>query len=182
MILLIKEFKQIFRNRAMLPIIFLMPVVQLLILANAATFEIKDLRLFIVDKDMSDYSRDLISKFQSSKYFKITGTSFNSADAESELMNGTSDLYIEVPGNFEKYLIKEISTGKPTQKILISINAIDGTKAGLATVYSNSVILDYNRQFLQSFTSVLPDASQIIRLRQIGITYSTLHISLKCLY
>ena len=32
-----KEFIQIFRNKAMLPIIFMLPIVQLLILANAAT-------------------------------------------------------------------------------------------------------------------------------------------------
>jgi len=36
-----KEFKQIFRNKAMLPIIFVIPFIQLIILSNAATFEIK---------------------------------------------------------------------------------------------------------------------------------------------
>ena len=36
-----KEFIQVFRNKAMLPIIFVVPIVQLLILVNAATFEMK---------------------------------------------------------------------------------------------------------------------------------------------
>lgn len=36
-----KEFKQIFRNKGMLPIIFILPILQLVILSNAATFETK---------------------------------------------------------------------------------------------------------------------------------------------
>ncbi len=38
--LLQKEFLQIFRNKAMLPIIFVMPIIQLLILTYAADFEL----------------------------------------------------------------------------------------------------------------------------------------------
>ena len=40
-----KEFKQIFRNKGMLPIIFIMPLIQLIILSNAATFDIKNIKL-----------------------------------------------------------------------------------------------------------------------------------------
>jgi ABC-2 type transport system permease protein len=39
-----KEFRQIFRNKAMLPIIFILPFVQLLILSNAASFEVKNIK------------------------------------------------------------------------------------------------------------------------------------------
>jgi ABC-2 type transport system permease protein len=41
-----KEFRQIFRNKAMLPIIFILPFVQLLILSNAASFEVKNIKLY----------------------------------------------------------------------------------------------------------------------------------------
>jgi ABC-2 type transport system permease protein len=63
-----KEFRQIFRNKAMLPIIFILPFV-LLILSNAASFEVKT-KFSYIDHDHSTASR-LISKFQSSDYFKI---------------------------------------------------------------------------------------------------------------
>ncbi|MDX1318306.1 MAG: ABC transporter permease, partial [Xanthomarina gelatinilytica] len=39
-----KEFKQIFRNKGMLPIIFVLPLLQLIILSNAATFEVKNIK------------------------------------------------------------------------------------------------------------------------------------------
>ena len=51
-----KEFIQIFRNKAMLPIIFMLPIVQLLILANAATQEMKNINLAVVDFDNSKTS------------------------------------------------------------------------------------------------------------------------------
>ena len=58
-----KEFKQIFRNKGMLPIIFVLPLVQLLILSNAASFEIKNIKFSYVDNDHSTTSRELVSKF-----------------------------------------------------------------------------------------------------------------------
>ena len=61
-----KEFKQIFRNKAMLPIIFIMPLIQLIILANAATFEVKNITFSYIDHDNSSYSRNLIEKFSNS--------------------------------------------------------------------------------------------------------------------
>ena len=46
-----KEFKQIFRNKAMLPLLFVMPFMQLLILSYAASFEIKNIKIGFVNHD-----------------------------------------------------------------------------------------------------------------------------------
>ena len=54
-----KEFLQIFRNRSMLPIIFAVPVVQLLVLAFAANYEIRNISIDIVDQDGGAWSRQL---------------------------------------------------------------------------------------------------------------------------
>ena len=64
-----KEFLQIFRNKGMLPIIFVVPVVQLLILVNAATFEMKNIKVSVVDLDLSSSSRKLISKYEGSPFY-----------------------------------------------------------------------------------------------------------------
>ena len=62
--LLQKEFLQIMRNRTMLPIIFIVPIVQLLILVYAANLEMKTIRMGIIDKDASSTSIELVSKFK----------------------------------------------------------------------------------------------------------------------
>ena len=54
-----KEFRQIFRNKTMIPMIFFLPFVQLVILVNAATMDMRNINMIIVDKDMSSLSRKL---------------------------------------------------------------------------------------------------------------------------
>ncbi len=60
--LLQKEFKQIFRNKSLLPLILAAPIIQLLILPLAADYEVKNINISIVDHDHSTYSQKLISK------------------------------------------------------------------------------------------------------------------------
>ena len=56
--LLRKEFKQIFRNRALLPMIFITPIIQLLVMPLAADYEVKNINISIVDNDHSTYSQN----------------------------------------------------------------------------------------------------------------------------
>ena len=60
--LLKKEFRQIFRNKSILAIIFVAPMMQLIILPLAASYEIKNINLSVVDHDHSSFSRELIQK------------------------------------------------------------------------------------------------------------------------
>ena len=62
-----KEFKQIFRNKGMLPIIFILPILQLVILSNAATYEVKNIKFAYIDYDHSSSSRALIMSSSSFK-------------------------------------------------------------------------------------------------------------------
>lgn len=137
--LLQKEFKQIFRNKSIIAMIVVMPVVQLIILPLAANYEVKNINLAIVDNDHSSYSRKLISKITGSGYFKLTGfnTSFNDALRLIEL--DKADLILEVPKNFERTLIRENE-----QKLFIAVNAINGVKANLGGAYLANIIGDYN--------------------------------------
>ena len=72
-----KEFIQVFRNRMMMPIIFVVPIVQLIIIVHAATFEMKNIKMSVVDLDMSYTSRQMISKFAGSPFFIIRHASFS---------------------------------------------------------------------------------------------------------
>ena len=104
--LLRKEFKQIFRNKSLLPMIFVAPIIQLLILPLAADYEVKDINISIVDHDHSTYSQQLISKVTASGYFQLAdyGNSFKRALKLIE--SDKSDLILEIPQGFEKNLIR----------------------------------------------------------------------------
>ncbi|RJQ58544.1 MAG: ABC transporter permease, partial [Stygiobacter sp.] len=115
--LLRKEFLQIFRNKLILRMIFIMPVLQLIILPFAANYEMKNILLSIVDRDHSEYSRKLINKFTSSGYFKLTNLSSSYADALNVIEEDKADLIIDIPQNFEKDLLRDSQS-----KIMISAN------------------------------------------------------------
>ncbi len=145
--LLQKEFIQIFRNKTMLPIIFIIPLVQLFILSYTADFEIRNLNLHIIDQDKSQLSRRLISKFQASHQFHIVNIGTREADAFSDLHSRKADVFIHIPSHFEKDFIKNKGT-----KIQITADAVNGLKAGVATAYISSVIANFNLEFLHELS------------------------------
>ncbi|MDG1040949.1 MAG: ABC transporter permease [Polaribacter sp.] len=136
-----KEFKQIFRNKGMLPIIFVLPLLQLIILSNTATFEVKNIQFSYIDNDHSTSSRALLEKFNASTYFDVVNGFNTSKEAESAMLEGAVDVVLEIPTDFHQHLLKN-------QKAVlgIRINAIDGAAAGVTNVYILQVLKSYNKQ------------------------------------
>ncbi|MBC7828639.1 MAG: ABC transporter permease [Chitinophagaceae bacterium] len=137
--LLQKEFKQIFRNKSILAMVIVMPVVQLLILPLAADYEVKNINLVVVDADHSPYSQRLLSKITASGYFKLTGFEQSFKEAFTFIENDKADLVLEIPAGFERALVREGS-----QKLHITVNAINGVKANLGGNYLVSIIREFN--------------------------------------
>ncbi|MBC7844969.1 MAG: ABC transporter permease [Flavobacterium sp.] len=150
-----KEYRQIFRNKAMLPIIFVLPLVQLLILSNAASFEIKNIKFSYIDNDHSAASRELISKFQASNYFNIIESFTSKKEADFNMQKGKVDVILEIPNHFERNLITEKTTN-----LSVSINAIDGAAAGVENVYISQIISEFNQK-IQTQLYQYNDASYI---------------------
>jgi ABC-2 type transport system permease protein len=139
--LLQKEFRQVFRDPSILRIIFVMPMIQLLILPWAADYEVKNIKLSVVDHDHSDYSRQLISKITSSGYFQLQDYNNSYTAALHDIEKDKSDIILEIPASFEKNLVKENESA-----LFMAINAINGVKANLGGAYLRSIIQDYNRE------------------------------------
>src|SRR5664280_1401577 len=155
-----KEFIQIFRNKFIGKAIFAVPIVQMLILVPAVTFEIRNVRLCIIDRDMTPESRGLISRLEGSSFFKVNYSTQSEDEANNLLNKGKCDLVLQFPSGFGK----EIITGKPG-RLLASINAINASSAQLTWAYLNGVISDYNMDLIReniNFNSV--SSPQIISI------------------
>ncbi|MDP3352796.1 MAG: ABC transporter permease, partial [Flavobacteriaceae bacterium] len=135
-----KEFKQIFRNKGMLPIIFILPIMQLIILSNAATFEVKNIKFSYIDHDKTSSSRALIEKFETSTYFNVLTEFSSSKEANYAMLKGDVDVILEIPNYFERDLLKEKKIN-----LSVTINAIDGAAAGIENVYITQIIQSYNK-------------------------------------
>jgi len=142
----------------MLPIIFIMPVVQLVVLVYAANLEMKSINILIVDKDKSAFSQQLTSKLKASPFF-IVSYSPSVKSAQNKMKSDDADIVMNIPINFEKNLIKENSSD-----IQLLFNAINGTKASVASVYCKKIIFDFNKDIILNsinFTSQIPDYKNI---------------------
>ncbi|MFC0876658.1 ABC transporter permease [Saccharicrinis sp. FJH2] len=136
-----KEFLQILRNKSMLPIIFMLPVVQMMILVFAATFEMKEIKLQIIDRDNSTLSRELISDFSGSPFFKIVALDPAVKDQEAMLLKNQANAVLVIPNNFEKDYYNSM-----TGEVQLLVDAINGTAAELTYAYSGNILQRYNTQ------------------------------------
>lgn len=165
-----KEFLQIFRNKIMLPLLFVMPIVQTILLSFAANYEVKNLALAVVDHDLSPASRQLVDKFSASGYFKVKQTSFAAKDADLAMANDEVDLILEISPGFERNLVRE---GRAS--IALTANAINASKAGLGLGYAQNTVRDFNAAYAQEWAprlASLDGAAPSQPLQQINIEYS----------
>lgn len=161
--LLEKEFKQILRNKFLLRIILMLPILQLLILPFAANFEMKNINVSLVDHDRSSYSQRLMDQIVSSGYFRITDVSSGYSEALRSIESNRADLILEIPFRFEQQF-----TTEGIAKVLVACNAVNGTKGGMGSSYLSSILGDFNRELL---------AEQGVELSEVsGIEYTTVHL------
>lgn len=130
-----KEFIQVFRNKTMLPIIFAVPIVQLIILVHAATFEMKNIHLLILDRDHSALSRELAGKFEASPFYIVERDNISNSDAQRLLDKDKIQATLEIPNGFEK-LVKS----REQVKLGMQVNAINGSTGGLVYAQTSAII------------------------------------------
>jgi len=136
--LLRKEFLQIFRDRFMVAQMLLMPIVQLLLLSSAATFEVKTAQMYVVDRDHSETSRGLVDRLQASRRFIVVGASPSTVPANEMMLARKTGLIISIPADFERDIVRTRSGS-----VQLILNAEDGAAAGVTQSYAAQIIAAY---------------------------------------
>jgi ABC-2 type transport system permease protein len=111
----------------------------LLVLSYTATFEIKNVNLFVVDQDHSPMSREITARFKGSPFFTIINISESYDMAEQAIINRKADQILQIPAGFEKDILSEQKAN-----LLVTTNAINGSAASLMNAYALNIIRDYN--------------------------------------
>lgn len=157
--LLKKEFRQIFRNKAMLPLIFVLPIIQLVILVNAASFEIKRINYAVLDLDKSQTTNKLINKLGSTGYYHLVNYVSSEKEGQELMDQNQIDLLLELPAKFEQDLQKE---GRAS--LMIDVSAIDGSAASVIFYYTSSIIADFNANIVASWNRLPIEVSAPIQV------------------
>jgi ABC-2 type transport system permease protein len=136
--LLRKELFQIRRDRAMLGVILVVPVVQILILAYAMTTDVRNLALVVSDLDKSTLSRELSERFCRTEYFTCRGHEENAQRLRRRLDRGQAVVALRFPPGFAA----EVEAGRsPSLQLLV-----DGQNSNVG-----GIGLGYARQIVQDF-------------------------------
>jgi ABC-2 type transport system permease protein len=150
--LLRKEFLQIFRDRTILAMLFMMPLVQLLVLANAATFEVREARVHVVDHDGSTMSRGIATRLAASGRFVLVDGSASMARADAAMRDRRVDLIVAVPAGFERDVVRDRHA-----TVQLVLNAEDGSAAGVTQRYASEVLASYAAELGAAVRPVLAE-------------------------
>ena len=132
------EVLHVVRDRATLAQALLIPFVQLLVLANAATFEIRNTPLYVVDLDHTSMSRGLVTRFAASGDFGIAGSSPSPELANERLLSGDVTMVLTIPRDFERDLVRNHAA-----TVQLVVNAEKGMAAGIVQFYASRILTRY---------------------------------------
>ncbi len=136
--LLVKEYKQMFRNY-LLPVVFiLLPIAMMNVVPRIATQEVKNLNMAVIDCDHSTLSGRLTQKLSSSGFFNLYALCDNYTEAYNLLQGGDVDFIVTIENQFENNLYR---TGGA--EVMATVNAVNGMKGGLGNSYLMQIVMQY---------------------------------------
>jgi ABC-2 type transport system permease protein len=99
-----KEFIQLRRDRRMLALILVIPLVQLFMLGYAATNDVRNVPLAVLDQSHSTQARALLDAYRAADYFKVAYVVTSQAELQALIENGQARAGLVIPPDFDSQL------------------------------------------------------------------------------
>lgn len=131
----LKEFRQIRRDRRLLPFLFIVPALQLTLFGYAVSTDIKHLKVMVCDLDQTTQSRSLIRDFTTSEYFEYLGHLDGYQDVQPVLDTGQAQIVLVIPRGFAR----DIRAGD-TAQIQVLLDGSDANSGTIAAGYIGKLI------------------------------------------
>ena len=160
-----KETIQILRDSRSLFIVVLMPVTLMLLFGYGVNLDLKGLPVYVLDRDGSQQSQDLLKHFQASQYFHIIRAANNYSSIARALDDGSVKMAIVIPWNFSQRL----SEGGPVEVQAI-VDATDDNTANVLIGYTQAVVQGYSSEIQ---TRWLVQRGQQIQTTPVGVETRT---------
>ncbi len=141
--IIIKEFRQIRRDKRVLLILILVPAIQLLINGYAMNFDVQHIRMAVYDEERSAASREFVNSFVTSGYFDYVDMLSSSQEATDLLDKAKIKCALIIPDDFSRQLL----SGQPIDIQVL----VDGSESNAATTivgYVQVVALDYSQKII----------------------------------
>jgi ABC-2 type transport system permease protein len=139
--LMLKEFRQMLRDRRYMIALVVAPVLMLLVFGFVLSATVTNLPLGVVDLSATPESRELVADLTESRSFRLARY-YDSANALGEAIErGTLDAGLVIPYAFARDLARD----RPTV-VQVLLNATNANTADIAQGYAEGVIESYDAQ------------------------------------
>jgi ABC-2 type transport system permease protein len=131
---MVKEFKQLTRDRLTYAMMLAIPIVQLTLFGYAINSEPRRLPTAVLVQEDSRFARSLLSSLKNSRYFELVAQARNPAELDDMIRRGVVQFAVTIPGDFTRRVVRG-----DTAQILVEADATDpsatgGAVAALATL------------------------------------------------
>lgn len=143
--LIIKELLAVWRDPKSRIILFIPPLVQMLIFTFAATQEVKNVRIAVLNNDYGTASRDLIARLEGSPTF----TEVRHLQHESEIAPAIDSRSVLIVVHIQADFSRKVAAGEPAKVQLI----LDGRRSNAAQIiagYSTEIVARYVDELSQT--------------------------------
>ena len=133
-----KELLELRQDKRMLPIVFIAPILQLLVLGYAATTDVRNVPMVVVDADRSSASRELAQQFDASPYFTVTDVISSAADVAPYFERNLAWLAVSIPAGYGR----DIGVSRPTV-VQVLADGTDANSTNIALGYATGLVAGY---------------------------------------
>ena len=137
-----KEFAELRHSPRLFGLIVVAPIIQLTMLGYAATTDIRNVPIVVVDGDRSGLSRRLIEQFDASAHFDIVAEEPAPSGVNRHLERGDAWLALVIPTGFERAI--ERRAVDPGPEVQILADGTDSNSSGVALAYASGLISSFN--------------------------------------
>ena len=145
-----KEFIIIWRDPKSRMLILIPPMMQLFMFAYAMTMEVRNIDVAILDRANTPESRELVSRFQNSKWFRKFIFVKNEFELKKQIETQKSHMALEINNDFSS----KIKKGQTADVQVIT----DGRQTNTAAItgsYASEIINNYSQELAKSSSSHL---------------------------
>ena len=157
--LIVKEFLAVWRDPKSRMILIVPPLVELLVFSFAATQEVKNVQIAILNRDTGTNARDLIAMFSGSPNFSAIDFLDDESQIAPAIDSRQSIFVLYIQSDFSR----ELNAGRPATVQLL----LDGRRSNAAQIvegYANAIVARYNEELLSASRASPPSTVFVGRL------------------
>ena len=138
-----KEFFQLLRDRRTLPLILVIPVIQVILFGYVVAAEVKNISFAVFDQDHTEMSRELTAKLKNSSYFIDQGRIKKYNELDKLMAAGKIKIGLVIPVNFMRKVDRQM---QPTLQVVV--DGTDSNTAAIAQSYFLNIIDRFSQEIV----------------------------------